>query len=317
MAFKLTTLAATIALAIAAAGAQAARLEDIFTVRGFGTLGVAHSDEGQADFTSAFLTQSQGAGASNDFSFDADSKFGAQLDIKITQRLSGVIQLISESNDNNSWNGDINKAYQPSLEWANLSYRVTDKLTLRGGRIVLPLLMGAEYRKVGFANHWLRAPVEVYGIVPFSASDGADISYRSKIGRATNTARVHYGVQSLRTSVFDAQVQTAGFNDTVQIGTLNLRAACMDLHFESPGDGFAGLINPFVGIASSLPGSIGLNAAVQATRLADRYDPSLGQDIRLVELGATYDPGQWFVMAEVLRQKSSGFLGNSSRAQLA
>jgi len=318
MSFKLTTLAVAIAMAMAAAATQAAALEDIFSVRGYATVGLTHADEDQADFTSNFYTQPQGAGASDDLSFDVDSKFGVQLDINITPRLSGVVQLISESNNNNSWDGEVNKDYQPSLEWANLSYRVTDNLTVRGGRIVLPFLMISEYRKVGFANHWLRAPIEIYGQVPFSASDGADIAYRSKLGRAINTARVHYGVQSVRTiTIAKSQVEAAGFNDTLEIGALTLRAAYMDVHFETPGDGFGGLINPFVGIAASLPGGIGSNAAAQAARLRNRFDPALGQDARLVDLGATYDPGQWFAMAEVLQQKSSGLLGKTNSGYLS
>jgi opacity protein-like surface antigen len=311
MSFKLASLATAIAMALGASTTHAAALEDIFKLRGYVTLGAAHSDLDTADFVSSFQTQPEGVGTSRDISFDIDSKFGAQLDLQITPRLSGVIQLVSESNDNNSWNSDVNKAYRPSLEWANLSYRATDNLTLRAGRIVLPLLMGAEYRKVGFANHWLRAPVEVYGGVPFTASDGGDISYRSTLGNAINTARVHYGVQSLRTE-FIAQVETMGFNDTLEIGALTVRAAYMSLHFETSGTGFANLINPFVGAASSLQGGIGLGAAAQATRLRNRYDASLGQDIDYVDLGVTYDPGKWFTMAEVLRLNSSGFLGEST-----
>jgi hypothetical protein len=316
MSLKLATLAATISMAVGSVSTQAAGLEDIFSVRGYATLGVVHSDEKQADFTANVLTQPEGAGASSDFSFDVDSKFGVQLDINITPRLSGVVQLISESNDNNSWDGEPNKAYQPSLEWANLSYRVTDNLTVRAGRIVLPFLMISEYRKVGYANHWLRAPVEVYGQLPFSASDGADISYRSKLGGAINTARVHYGVQSLRT-IFKSQVETTGINDTLELGALSLRAAYMDLRFQAPGDGFAPLINGFAGIAGSLPGGIGLNAATQALRLENTYDPSRRQQIKLTDLGATYDPGQWFATAELLQQRSAGFLGKTNSGYIS
>jgi hypothetical protein len=309
---KLASLATAISLAVGAATAHAAGLEDIVSVRGYATLGVVHSDEDQADFNSNFFTQPEGAGFSDEYSFDVDSKFGVQLDINITPRLSGVVQLISESNDNNTYDGDRNKAYQPSVEWANSSYRVTDNLTVRGGRVVLPFLMVSEYRKVGYANHWLRPPVEVYGQVPFSSSDGGDISYRSTFGAAINTARVHYGVQSLRTSIFASQVRAAGFNDTLEMGALSLRAAYLDIHFEAPGDGFAGLIDPFIAATSALPGGIGSNAATAASRLRNQYDPALGQDIDLFDFGAIYDPGAWFAMAEVLHQTSDGILGKTT-----
>jgi hypothetical protein len=304
-------------MASAATSTQAAALEDIFTVRGHATLGLVHSDEDQADFTSNPLTQLTGAGASRGVSFDVDSRFAAQLDISITPRLFGVVQLVSESNNNNSWDDDINNEYRPSLEWANLTYRVTDDFTIRGGRVVLPLLMFSEYRKVGIANHWLRAPVEVYGQLAFTSSDGVDASYRSEFGQAINTARAHYGTQSLRT-LFDAEVEVWGVNDSLEIGALTLRAAHMNLDFESsnldlgvPGLTFAGIVNPFVAIAASLPGGIGLSAAAEAARLLNTYDPTIGtQSVKFYDLGATYDPGKWFVMGEVLHQSSKGILGD-------
>jgi hypothetical protein len=309
MVFKLPTLAAAIALAVGTTSVQAATLEDIFTIRGYATLGVVHSDEENADFTTNVQSQNEGAGATDPFSFDVDSKFGVQLDISITPRLSGVVQLISEANNNNSWNGEVNKDYQPSLEWANLSYRVTDDLTVRGGRIVLPFLMVSEYRKVGYANHWLRAPVEVYGLLPFSASDGGDISYRSEIAGTVNTARVHYGVQSLRT-IFKAQVKAWGVNDTLEIGSFSLRGAFMELQFSTPGDGFAPLVDAFTGIATALPGGIGLNAAAQAARVENAYDPAQRQRVKFTDLAISYDPGPWFAMAEVVQTRSDGFLGD-------
>lgn len=313
MSFRLTTLAAAVAMAMGAAATQAAGVEDIFSVRGYATVGVAHSDEDQADFTSNFFSQSEGAGATDELSFDVDSKFGVQLDINITPRLTGVVQLISEANANNTWDGDTNKDYTPSLEWANLSYKVTDNLTVRGGRVVLPFLMVSEYRKVGFANHWLRPPVEVYGQLAFTSSDGLDVNYRSKAGAGMNTARVNYGVQTIRTDLFSSQVKTLSLSDTFEIGALTLRAAYMDLRAQSPSSAsLAPLFDPFIAGAASLPGGIGADAASTAARLLKKYDSTLGLSIDLFDVGAIYDPGQWFAMAEVLREESDGIVRNTT-----
>jgi hypothetical protein len=298
-------------MAIAGAPAQAAALEDVFKVRGYATLGVVHSDEDQADFAASFLTQPEGAGFSNEYSFDVDSKFGVQLDINLTPRLAAVVQLVSESNDNNSYDGDRNKAYQPSLEWANVSYRISDNLTVRAGRVVLPFLMVSEYRKVGYANHWVRPPVEVYGQQAFTSSDGADISFRSELGSAINTLRAHYGVQSVRT-VFKAQVETAGINDTLELGALSLRGAYMNLQFTTTGDFFGPLFDPFIAVTAGLPGGIGSSAAAAATRLLDKYEPSHRQKVDLFDIGAAYDPGQWFALAEVVHVSSEGIIGKST-----
>jgi opacity protein-like surface antigen len=92
----------------------------------------------------------------------------------------------------------------------------------------------------------------------------------------------------------------------------------MNLDFESskvdlgvPGLTFAGIVNPFVGIAASLPGGIGLNAAAEASRLLNTYDPTIGtQNVKFYDAGGTYDPGKWFVIGEVLHQSSKGILGD-------
>lgn len=238
------SVATAIAVALAASSASAAGIDDMFNVRGYATLGVVHSDNDQADFVSGSLTQSEGAGYTDSWSANVDSRLGVQVDANFTDRLTGVVQVISEAVANNTFDGDLNENYHPSVEWANLSYRVTDDLTVRAGRIVLPFLGVAEFRKVGFAQTWIRPPVEMYSNVPFSSSDGADVTYRSRIGGAINTARVHYGTQSLRMPMFKAQVEAYGANDTIEIGSLSVRAAYMlvnvndSLDFKHYGAGF-------------------------------------------------------------------------------
>ena len=68
--------------------------------------------------------------------------------------------------------------YKPVIEWANIKYQVTPDLSLRFGRIALPIFLAADYRKVGYAYPWVRTPVEVYNALPLSNSDGVDATYR-------------------------------------------------------------------------------------------------------------------------------------------
>jgi hypothetical protein len=301
MSFKLTTLASAIALALGTASAHAADDDDRFSVRGYATAGGAYSDEDQADFASHILSQSEGVGFSDDFSFDPDSKFGVQLDAKFTSRLSGVVQLVSESTANNSWNGEANKKYRPSLEWANLSYQVTDSLTVRGGRIVLPFQLSSEYRKVGYASHWIRPPVELYGFLTFTSSDGADVSYRSKLGEGFNTVRVNYGTQSTRTAAIKSQVKALGFSDVYENGSLTLRGSYMYVDAKATGgNSLAPFFDPFIALAGSLPDGSGANAAAEAARVSARFDPSRPSYFNFVDAALSYDPGQWFASVEVL-----------------
>ncbi len=306
---KISPLAAAIALTLYAAGASAANWDDRINVRGYGTLGVVHSDEDQADFVTMPRAQPEGAGYTDAWSTDVDSRVGLQVDIQLTERLSGVAQLVSEAVSNNSWNGDPNESYVPSLEWANLSYKVSDDFTVRGGRIVLPFLSIAEFRKVGFAQHWVRPPVELYGLIPFASSDGVDLSHRTSLAGGFNTARVHYGYQSSRNATGNSQAEIWGVNDTFEHGALTLRAAYMHVFFDTPGPCFAPLFDTFVGLSG--PGAAGQAAAAVARQLQNQFDPSGGQEIDLYSVGVGYDPGRWFALSEMMRAESDGLVGSN------
>jgi len=75
-------------------------------VSGFGTPGVVHASEREADYTSSVMKAS-GAGG--------------------TRRWSAVLQVVSEQGLDNS--------YRPRVEWANVKYEVTPELAVRAGRI--------------------------------------------------------------------------------------------------------------------------------------------------------------------------------------
>jgi hypothetical protein len=301
---------AAVALTLSAAAASAASFDEMFTVRGYTTLGMAYSDDDSADFVALPKVQPKGVGATDSWSAALDSRAGVQVDVRFTDRLFGVVQLISEGWSNNSWDGDINKRFMPSLEWANLSYRVTDELTVRGGRIVLPILSVAEFRKVGYAQHWIRPPVEVYGNPPYTSSDGIDVNYRVDMGGWYNTTRAHFGYQGLRTAVTKGQGEIWGVNDTVEAGAWTLRGAYMHVKFGAPGPGFAPLLNAFAGLAGTSPAAAA--AVATARELREQFDPTLdGQEVDMYAVGFHYDPRRWFSMGEIVRIESDGLVGSS------
>src|SRR5882757_3847299 len=173
--------------------------------------------------------------------------------------------------------------------------------------------MLGEAGKVGFANYWLRAPVEVYGVVPFESSDGLDVSYRSHFGRVSSTSRVYAGTQSLRDDVTKGQAQVWGITHVSVIGNLKLRAAYTHVHFQTAGEGFGPLLLTVASTASALPDGIGQNAAANALRMRDSYDTSLGgQAVQLFDVGAMYDGDHWFAHAEIIKVKIEGLLPSST-----
>ncbi len=128
---------------------------------GFATLGVVGTDLDHADFV-ADAFEPEGAGYTRDWSLEVDSRLGLQWSANPGGRVSGVVQIIAEQQADDE--------FVPDVEWANISVEVANDFSVRAGRIVLPIFINTQFRKVGFALPWVRPPPEVYGLVPATHS---------------------------------------------------------------------------------------------------------------------------------------------------
>lgn len=289
--FKPITIAA-LAAALYGSGAQAVELgAGMFSFNGFGTLGVVHSSEDQADFTSSF-SQPNGAGYSHEWSADVDSRIGAQLTANFTPKISAVIQLIAQQNYDNS--------YRPSIEWANIKYQFTQDFDVRIGRVVLPVFLVSDFRKVGYTNPWVRPPLGVYGVEPITNNDGVDFRYRLHLGEVISTLGGTYG-RTYRSNYPAGQSSEAkdlwGIFDSTEYG-----AALFHLSY--------------VAAHTSLQPSIALFDAFrefgpQGIAIADKYE-LLDKLATIMAIGASYDPGKWFAMGEWTRINTRSFVGLST-----
>src|SRR6202167_5315169 len=169
--------------------AGAEDLASMFSFNGFGTLGVVHSSEHDADFTSTIF-KPNGAGYSHDWSPDVDTLIGAQVIARFTPRLSAMLQVISQQNYNNT--------YTPHVEWANIKYELTPDASIRVGRTCLAALLLSDTHNIGYAIPWVRPPLELYSLVPIDTSDGIDASYRWHIGNVVQTFVGTYGATTTK-----------------------------------------------------------------------------------------------------------------------
>src|SRR5690606_2551065 len=99
----------------------------------------------------------------------------------------------------------------------------------RVGRIALPVFIAADYRKVGYAYPWVRTPIEVYGVLPLSSSDGADLSWQWNGESVRSTTQVLYGHTDVAL-YGGARLHgrgIAGLSHTVEQGALSARASVM------------------------------------------------------------------------------------------
>jgi hypothetical protein len=286
------SLIAALTVALSISCAHAVDLgTSLFAFDGFGTLGMVHSSEDQADFTSTDF-KPNGAGFSHDWSADVDSRLGAQITANATSQLSATAQIIVEQSYNNS--------YRPSIDWANLKYQITPDLSVRLGRIVLPNFLVSDYRKVGYAYPWVRPPIEVYGTEPLIYNDGIDLSYRLHLGEVTSTLTGSYGPK-----------YNIHFPGGLTAPARNLMGI-----FDRTEYGSALFNVSYVQARISLDPPIPLFDAFrefgpQGVAIADKYEfvDKLGQ---ILAFGASYDPGNWLAMAEWIRIDTRSFIGGST-----
>ena len=291
------TLIALSALLLVTAPAHADPAESstmpTFLFSGFGTLGMARSNEHQADYTNSPSTKPNGTGATRTWSPDLDTRLGLQIAATITPSLSAVFQVISQQQYDNT--------YRPRIEWANIKYAIMPDLTVRVGRIALPTFLAGEYRNVGYAMPWVRPPVELYSrMVPMTSNDGIDASYRTYIGEATNTLQLSYGGDVLRSPALSSpsRVQNiTGLFNTFSSGPATLRVSYQRGTLTVPdSNAFFDRYRQFgpAGVA-----------------IADKYNYD-HQRVSFLSLGASYDPGEWFLMSEWGSGKFSSVIGNQT-----
>jgi opacity protein-like surface antigen len=287
-------LSAAVLLAILSGPASFAAADDpaasLFSFGAFGTLGMVHSSEHQADFTSTIF-KPNGAGYTHSWSSDVDSRIGAQITANPTAQLSAVVQVIAEQNFDNT--------YKPHIEWANIKYQVTPDFSLRIGRTVFSSFLFADSRKDGYAIPWVRPPVDLYSLVPISSSDGVDTSYQWHFADAVNTVLATYGNTNLRYPAGgngDARRQWA-ITDTVEYGPATVYLTYHEAHLTIT------QLNTFFDVLR--------NFGPQGLALANEYDED-NKRLQFFGLGGIYDPSKWFMMGEWGTTNLHSVLGEST-----
>ena len=277
---------------VAPAGAQPATSSlPSLSISGYGSVGMLHSSEREADYI-VDVFKPGGAGHSRAVSFDADSRLGLQMDAQLTPRLSATVQVISEQRYDNT--------YTPKVEWANLKYRIMPDLAIKAGRVVLPIFMVTDSRRVGYANPWARPPVEMYGLVPVTHNDGVDVIWRSAAGAMTNVLQITAGQSKTRFPTSSGAVglvdvrRIVSVNDAIEFGAATVRAIYGRASLTI--DTFDPLIDPF------------RQFGAQGNAIADRYQLK-DRRVSFIGAGASYDPGPWFVMSEAASFETDSLLG--------
>jgi hypothetical protein len=175
MIFMLGKLLSSSLLVCACVGMVHAETDDgtsAFSLRGFGTVGLARSSSDHAEFVRD-LSQPIGI-KGGQWSGRIDSVFGLQANWRATPELELVGQAVSRLHYDYSHN--------PELMWAFAKWEPDPRFALRVGRIGADFMMLADSRLVGYSYLPVRPSVDFFGPLFFSHFDGADVSATLPLG---------------------------------------------------------------------------------------------------------------------------------------
>ncbi len=239
--------------------------QPMFTFSGFGSLGISHSSQSLGDYV---LDSSipKGPGLSDTWSTANDTRIAAHLDANLTPKVSAVLQVVSEYHVENT--------YLPEVEWANVKYAFTPDIYVRVGRTELPTFLDSKNRDVGYSYPWVHAPVELYHQLAITSSDGIDAMYRLEIGDARNSIKAVFGRSTIERKTSKSTSRDMwGIFDMVEYGSTTIHVGYQERKSASE--------NLITGV--------------------------IGEEVKNSDLsiGASYDPGDWFVISEWIQRKSN------------
>ena len=142
-----------VALAVAGAMPSVASAVE-FSYNGFSTAAYAQTDTDDA----AVGYVGQPEGIDSDGSFAIDSKLGLQVTAKFNEFVSATVQGVAYA--------DLTADWEPHLDWAYVRVQPLSNLSVRAGYLRTPTFMFSDSVFIGYANTWVRPPIEVYNLSP-------------------------------------------------------------------------------------------------------------------------------------------------------
>jgi hypothetical protein len=125
--------------------------------------------------------------------FRADSIVAIQLNFHLSEIDELVVQLVAPG---------LNR-FEVNAEWAYLSHKATDDLTLRAGRLRMPYYFMSETIDIGFTYPWVRPPLEIY-VANQPTLEGADLLYKYQAFGWSHLLQVIGGTSDFKYEPFEA-----------------------------------------------------------------------------------------------------------------
>ncbi len=267
--------------------AQALSWEPSAAFSGFGTVAYTQTDTRLA----LYAAPGQPSGATTEGSFGVDSKVGLQVNAKANSVFSATVQAISQRNGKGN--------FKPQLDWAFAKAQVMPELSLRVGRMGSPLFAVSDFRNIGYANLWVRPPVDVYGQVAFSHFDGADVNWQSSIGSVAVTAQALFGNTNYVSNGTRVHVRKqAGVNITAEFESgITLRFGRLQAKLTADNAALTHL----VAVLGATPyAAVGNEISAQ------------DKDASFTGVGLAYDRGNWVGGVEYTKRRVSSYVDSTT-----
>lgn len=267
------------------------------TLKGYGTLGIANSSTGNADFVSnSNLQYTGGVGRTNSLGISPDTKVGLQIDWQATSRLSITSQAISKQGRENSW--------VPELQLAFAKFKLLPDLDIRAGRFRPPIYMLSDYMDVNYANPWIRPPSEFYYSAIGTPIEGVDFLYRPQTGPVSWLIQPYFGyannVAGLNNKSITAK-NILGGSISASLADFTLRAGYAHMYYTINDSSYTNNVNvPLITLCQRYH-----DQAACAEQQA--LDPE-GKESSFTSVGANWDNGAYFVSGELGWRNSKSFV---------
>jgi hypothetical protein len=266
-----------IALAVAAALPTVASAVD-FSYSGFSTAAYSQSDTNDAQVGYSGQPDS----IDKDGSFETDSKLGVQVTAKFNDMFSATVQGVAYADLTGDW--------EPHLDWAYVRVQPLQSVSFRAGYLRAPTFMYSDSIFIGYANTWVRAPMEVYGLSPVYQIRGLDATWRGTVGPFSVSVNPYYG-----DSEVDLVGQTLdvpewmGLATTVTYNSWQARVGYSEVELGSTTTALIPLINALRAVPSSFCGAC--SAEANALDLD-------GPVVKNFNVGVQFDDGSNFLATE-------------------
>jgi len=152
-----------------------------FSVHGFATAGGVVTNTNDA----VFVRGAETSGADKTPTENVDSNLGVQATARFNSWISATVQVLEDSS-----------VLTDPIAWAYLKIDPLNNLSIKVGKIEMPVFMISDSRDIGYANTWVRPPNEVYALSLNEELKGGEIAYTLPVGPTHVTFTAYAGNSS-------------------------------------------------------------------------------------------------------------------------